>query len=213
MRGSATPLNVSWSTYIDWQAEVPLNAGDNDVILDAYDVRGNLVHSDSISVHTTANLSTPVNSLRITEMNYHPVNPPGGSAITDPDEYEFIELTNIGANAFDLANVAFTTGITFTFPSMSISPGQHIVVVKNQAAFKARYGTSIPIVGVYSGSLSNSGERIVLMDGLQTIQDFTYLDDDWIPAADGPGYTMVVTNPNAALSDWSTLAGWKRSAT
>ena len=44
-------------------------------------------------------------------------------------------------------------------------PGQYIVLVKNETAFAARYGSSIPIAGVYSGNLSNSGERIIPVDG------------------------------------------------
>ncbi|MEX0643385.1 MAG: lamin tail domain-containing protein, partial [Pirellulales bacterium] len=76
VRGSSVPLEVTWSNKTTWQAEVPLSPGENDVILDAYDVRGNLVHSDSITVTTTANVATPLDSLRITEMNYHPANPP-----------------------------------------------------------------------------------------------------------------------------------------
>jgi hypothetical protein len=146
-------------------------------------------------------------------MNYHPADPPVGSAIMDSEEYEFIELTNISTNSINLQNVAFTAGITFTFPAMSLVPGQHIVLAKNTTAFEARYGDSIPIAGVYSGNLSNSGERLVLVDGSgQTIHDFTFLDDDWIPAADGIGYSMVVVDSNAATSAWGTQAGWRRSA-
>jgi hypothetical protein len=212
-RGSSQPLALSWNSYTDWQAVVPLTTGVNDLVLDAYDVRGNLVHSDSITVTTTATTSTPLNSLRITEMNYHPADPPAGSAITDSEEYEFIELTNIGFDPINLQNCAFTTGITFMFPSMTLNPGQHIVLVKNPAAFTARYGGSIPIAGVYSGNLSNSGERLVLVDaGGQTIHDFIFLDDDWIPAADGPGYSMVVVNSSAPTTSWGTPASWQRSA-
>jgi hypothetical protein len=146
-------------------------------------------------------------------LNYHPGDPPPGSAITDSEEYEFIELTNIGLSAINLQNCAFTTGITFTFPSMTLNPGQHVILVKNPAAFTARYGSSIPIAGTYSGTLSNSGERIVLVDAEgQTIHDFTFLDDDWLPAADGPGHSMVTVNPAAATTSWGTPEGWKRSA-
>ena len=213
VRGSVEPLNLTWSTYTDWQTVVPLNPGDNNVILDAYDVRGNLVHSDSIMVTTTANVATPVSALRITEMNYHPGSPPVGSTYQDAEDYEFIELTNTGATPINLANCAFTTGVTFTFPSMTVNPGQYIVLVKNAAAFTERYGSSIPIAGVYSGNLSNSGEQIVLMDADDhTIQNFFFLDDDWIPAADGPGYSMVTTDANAATTAWGTPAGWRRSA-
>jgi len=213
LRGSSAPLAVTWTSNSTWQAVVPLNTGANNVVLDAYNVRGNLVHSDAISVTTSAVTSTPLSSLRITEMNYHPANPPVGSAITDSEEYEFIELTNVGSDPIFLQNCAFTTGITFTFPPLTLNPGQYIVLAKNAEAFAARYGNSIPIAGIYSGNLNNSGERLVLKDALgQTILDFTYLDDDWIPAADGPGYSMTIVNAAAAPSAWGTAANWRRSA-
>jgi hypothetical protein len=48
--------------------------------------------------------------------------------------------------------------------------------------------------------------------GGETIHDFTFLDDDWIPAADGPGYSMVAVDPTAPTTSWGTPSGWRRSA-
>jgi hypothetical protein len=213
LRGQSEPLNLTWSDYTHWSVTVPLTSGTNNVILDAYDARGNLVRTDSISVTTTAVTATPVSSLRITEMNYHPADPPEGSVITGADDYEYLELRNIGSTTINLAGVNFTNGITYTFPNINLAAGQYLILAKNQTAMLERYGINVPANQLYSGNLNNAGERLTLVDsaGL-TILDFTFLDDDWIPAADGPGYSMVIVNQNASTSSWGTAAGWKRSA-
>jgi hypothetical protein len=57
-----------------------------------------------------------VESLRITEIMYHPRNT---GNINDPNE-EFIELKNIGPDTLNLNQVRFTEGIHFTFPDMEL---------------------------------------------------------------------------------------------
>jgi hypothetical protein len=56
--------------------------------------------------------------------------------------------------------VKFTNGIDFTFPDFDLAAGHHVVVVKDQQVFTARYGTDINVAGQYSGRLANDGERI-----------------------------------------------------
>ena len=41
-------------------------------------------------------------------------------------------------------------------------------MVKDPAAFKAKYGQSPPVAGQYSGRLANDGERIELVDAVGT---------------------------------------------
>ena len=125
--------------------------------------------------------------LRVTELMYHP---------TDPDE-EFIEVTNMGDASVNLNMVQFTRGIDFTFGDVNLSPGQSAVVVRDMTAFEARYGHIDQVVGQFSGSLDNGGERIVLSDPLgQPIVDFRYRDD-WYPATDGSGLSLVALTPQA----------------
>ncbi|HML75191.1 MAG TPA: CotH kinase family protein, partial [Anaerohalosphaeraceae bacterium] len=113
-------------------------------------------------------------NLRISELMYHPSDPTpaemtaaGNPNLTDED-FEFIELTNVGSTAINLNLVRFTDGIDFTFGDYTLAAGGYAVLVKNQAAFAARYGTAgINIVpGSYLGSLDNNGEEIVLRDAL-----------------------------------------------
>ena len=45
--------------------------------------------------------------------------------------------------------------LTFTWP-ISLAPGERVVLVTNQAAFEARYGTGVLIAGQYDGNLNNN---------------------------------------------------------
>jgi hypothetical protein len=138
-----------------------------------------------------------LDNLRITELMY---NPFGGSAddSVDNNEFEFVELKNIGDETIDLNFVSFTEGITFDFGTgriRSLLPGDFVLVVKNEAAFLSRYGLifSDIIAGEYSGSLSNSGESITLEDFWNgVIAQFEYNDGrGWPLSADGGGHSLV----------------------
>ncbi len=155
----------------------------------------------SLAERTVA-LGAVAESLRITEMMYHP---------TDPN-LEFIELQNTGTEPLNLNLVAFTSGIDFTFPSMALASQAVCLVVQDRSAFETRYGTELPVAGQYTGKLSNSGERLQLQDAVgQIIHDFEYRDD-WHPVTDGQGHSLIVEEPAQAdadaLSDAST---WRPS--
>lgn len=158
-----------------------------------------------------------VDRLRVTELHYHPANPvPAEAALgghaTDDTRYEFIELTNIGAEPLDASGVAFTEGVTYVFPpGTTIPSGGKVLLVKDLPSFRARYGHEIPVLGEYSGSLGNSSEALTLASALgTTVQTFTYLDT-WYPSTDGPGYSLKVVDANQALTAWDTAAGWAPS--
>ncbi len=55
-------------------------------------------------------------SLSITELMYHPADPPPGTATNAADDFEYIEFANTGTMAIDLTGVHFADGIDFTFP-------------------------------------------------------------------------------------------------
>ncbi|MHC4536800.1 MAG: hypothetical protein ACYS6K_22860, partial [Planctomycetota bacterium] len=126
---------------------------------------------------------------------------------TDNDEFEFVELRNIGDESIDLTFVSFVEGITFDFglgSIMSLLPGEFVFVVKNEAAFTSRYGLSMSdrIAGEYLGNLSNSGESITLEDFWNgVIAQFEYNDGrGWPLAADGGGHSLVPVD-GAILSE------------
>jgi len=141
--------------------------------------------------------------LRITEIMYNPM---------DPNE-EFIELKNIGAESINVNLVSFTNGIDFTFPSIELAAGEHVVVVQNRSVFEARHGTNVNIAGQYSGKLDNAGERIELQDAIgRTILNFRY-ENGWRSITDGDGFSLTIINPaNSDLSSWSEKDSWRPSA-
>ena len=151
--------------------------------------------------------------LRITELMYHPPLPPTGSPFAGED-FEFIELKNIGPTALDLTGVHFTDGIDFSFTDStvkSLGVGRTVVVVKNVAAFKSRYGEGMPIAGTFGGNLDNSGEKIRLADGVdETVLEFTY-SDIWYPETDGSGYSLVVADETLPWTAWNDRSGWASS--
>jgi hypothetical protein len=154
--------------------------------------------------------------LVITEIMYHP---PAGElpmAGTTDEDYEFIELKNVGSAPLSLAGFRFTNGIDFTFTATNavtaLPPGGYVVIVKNRAAFAARYPGVTNVAGEFKGQLANEGNRLALVGPLdEPILDFRY-DDQWIPATDGPGFSLVIANENASLADWGSNTAWRASA-
>jgi hypothetical protein len=150
--------------------------------------------------------------LRITEIMYHP-SP--HAANTNAEEFEYIELKNISTNAtLNLAGVRFTNGVEFNFTGgaiTSLAPGARVLVVKNLAAFNARYGGGLPVAGQYAGSLENHGERIQLIDSSnEEILDFSY-DNGWYPITDGLGFSLVIVDENAEPDAWDSKSQWRAS--
>lgn len=147
-------------------------------------------------------------SLRVSEIMYHP---PDTGDPNDPNA-EYIELTNIGGQAVNVNLVRFIKGIDFTFADVVLAPAAYVLVVKNRGAFESRYGAGLPIAGEYSGSLSNSGERVELQDALgTTIQSFTY-EDSWYATTDGRGYSLTAVDPQTADPNaWSDKSAWRSS--
>ncbi|MBN2272598.1 MAG: lamin tail domain-containing protein, partial [Sedimentisphaerales bacterium] len=143
-----------------------------------------------------------LDDLRITEVMYNPLDADTSKGELDlnNDEFEFIELKNVGDEVLDLSYVSFIEGITFDFNGSdvtSVGPGAFVLAVRYQAAFESRYpGLSDIIAGQYissSSQLSNSGETVQLADLWNgTIVSFSYSDGrGWPLPADGSGHSLV----------------------
>jgi len=152
---------------------------------------------------------------------YHPTDPTqaekdaaGDQTLIDED-FEYIEVKNISGAAINLNLVHFTDGIDFTFGDYTLAADGHAVIVKNQAAFEARYpGVSTSLIaGTYTGALDNGGEEIVMRDALRTeIHDFDY-GDGWYEMTDGGGFSLTIKDASAADPElWDQKAGWRPSA-
>ncbi|MEX2187871.1 MAG: lamin tail domain-containing protein [Pirellulales bacterium] len=150
--------------------------------------------------------------LVVTEIHFNPLPPGPGSVAVDNSDFEFIEIQNAGVSARQMQGVNFSDGVGFTFPASMLAPGARAVIVKNVAAFRERYGVSIPIAGTYGGVLSDGGETVTLRDASSAIiQSFTYVDT-WAAAADGVGHSLVVRDPNQPLANWNLPSGWHASS-
>ncbi|RPI94703.1 MAG: lamin tail domain-containing protein, partial [Chloroflexi bacterium] len=174
-------------------------------------VGGNPSISSPWSGSTVGTFVVRTPPLAITEIMYHPTR----SGTTDGDEFEFIELKNVGTQTLNLVGMRFTNGIDFSFtatnPITSLASGQYVVLVKNRTAFTARYPAVANIAGSYTGSLDNSGERICLEGPLrEPILDFRY-GDEWYPTTDGLGFSVVVRNESAPFNTWTNPASWRAS--
>jgi hypothetical protein len=152
--------------------------------------------------------------LRITEIHYHPA----AAALDSPygrDDFEFIELQNIGTSPIDLLGVRFTGGIEFEFTVQcprTLEPDGYVVLVSDLEAFSSRYDVgAILIGGEYLGNLANSGEELVLKDGRGVeIQKFAF-DDVWYPTTDGPGFSINLRSTASPPSSWGQKDAWTPS--
>jgi hypothetical protein len=150
--------------------------------------------------------------LRIAEFHYNPVNP----SVADPQDLEYIEVFNPSAAAVSLDGVQITqfANTAYSFASgLVLGAGERIVVAKNPAVFQSVYGTGINIApfGFPADSLSNGGERIVLLGAFgQIIQDFTFDDvAPWPTTADGGGPSLELIDP---FADPANGANWRASS-
>ena len=153
------------------------------------------------------NFAVTVPPLRISEIMYHPPEDPRG--FRDADDYEFVEVRNIGSAPITLAGAELSAGIQFTFPTNSrpLLPGENVVVVRNQDAFLERYGRTARIEGTFSGQLNNAGETLVFTGPWgEPLEAFTY-DDSPYPATDGPGRSLVRQFPSGAWMASAVVGG------
>ncbi|HUT12474.1 MAG TPA: lamin tail domain-containing protein [Thermoguttaceae bacterium] len=102
-----------------------------------------------------------------------------------PEDFreEFIELYNRGDATADLAGWRLDDGIQFDFPAATLAPGEYLVVTADPATFHAVHPavTNYIATGGWDGHLSNSGERIALVDQNGVVADqVEYSDEgDW----------------------------------
>ena len=155
-------------------------------------LKARVLRGSEWSALTEATFSPPQGApLVITEIMFNPAAPAG----VNGDDFEFLELKNVGTGSVNLNGMHFTSGIEFAFPNgATLAPGAFLVLARDPAQFAQRY----PGVAVFGGygsdsSLSNGGETITLADVAgTTIFSVTYDDTaPWPAAADGGGQSLV----------------------
>jgi hypothetical protein len=159
----------------------------------------------------SATFYTHVPSLRITELMYHP-RPAAAGGVHPDEDYEFIEVKNVGTAPLALRGFHLGGGVGFEFPSATLAPGEYAVLVADPEAFQSRYPAGPRVLGVYQGQLNNGGERLTLTGAaLEPILDFRY-DPDWYPITDGFGFSLVHVDPQRPTDSWNEPSSWRPSA-
>ncbi len=142
-------------------------------------------------------------SLVITEINYN--GPESGT-----DTTEFVELFNNGSSAINLGGLYFSSGITYTFPSIVMNAGDYVVIA--QDSVKVNNFFNISSYKWTSGGLSNSGEALCIKNANGDTVDYVSYGTStpWPTAANGQGASLVLCNANA---DNSLAANWSAANT
>ena len=150
---------------------------------------------------------------------------------SEVDSEEYIELKNIGATSVDLTGWEFTRGVSFAFPNVTLAAGGYLVVAADTTVFESTYSVT-GALGNWTGSLSNRGERLTLVDNFgDTMHDLNHADqgdwakrikdpdtdvtrgeDGWVWQAehDGAGASLELTNTSLpSATDQGVLWGIK----
>ncbi|MCH2026333.1 MAG: lamin tail domain-containing protein, partial [Verrucomicrobiales bacterium] len=186
----------------------------------AYD--GQLWSAPSQETYVIGDTAVNENNLVVSELMYRPPQETDEEDLlgyTRRDDFEFIELLNIGKSPVSLLGSAFTDGVDFDFNNASrsmVGPGERVLLVKDAAAFEHRYGeaAAAKVIGEFEGStgLSNDGETMTISgaDG-KPIRTFTYNDKlPWPEAADGDGFSLELISPESN-PDHNDAKNWQAS--
>jgi hypothetical protein len=121
---------------------------------------------------------------------------------------DFVELFNPSTTtAIDLSGWTITGGITLAIqPGAVILPGGTMTFVANDPAFRATYGTTPFVGGIYTGDLPASATLTLTRPDASIADTLTYGGAGWPDAS--TGRSMELTNP---ASDNSDGANWAQS--
>lgn len=133
-------------------------------------------------------------SLILSEIMYHPSDAAWVNTPWREEDLEYLEIFNQGDRSIQLDGLALTQGVTFTFPSRELLPGQAVVVASNPEALRESFPQiADAILGPFAGRLANNGETLTLLDGAgRVLDEVSYEDEEpWPAAADGDGFSLV----------------------
>lgn len=117
--------------------------------------------------------------------------------VPSTDSIEFIELYNADVVSVDLTGYSITQGVVYTFPAMTMAAGSYLVLTNDSLAFQNAFGFAA--YEWTSGSLTNGGEDIEIVDANGAVVDYVDYDDSnpWTEMADGAGNSLVLCDPSA----------------
>jgi Lamin Tail Domain/Concanavalin A-like lectin/glucanases superfamily/CotH kinase protein len=210
LAGSPLPLAVTWTDDNSWSAQVPLYVGTRLYTLEALRPDGTLAGTVSVTVTSTSGITpAAADNLVFSKIHYHPPNPTLAESTAGwllSEDFEYLELQNIGPNIVDLTNCRFDAGIAYAFaPNTQIPVGGRLILPRRAAAFALRHPGVATAPEFFQATdptgnkLSDGGETLAMVSaaGLD-IKRFSYRDSDpWPAAADGGGSALVLIAPLA----------------
>ncbi len=118
-------------------------------------------------------------------------------AMTAPEEW--VELYNRGTAPVDLSGWRMDRGMRYEFSAGTVMQPDDYLVIASQSQWLAGQYPGIHVVGDFTGRLSNSGERLRLVDARgNTVDELHYHDDaPWPAYADGYGASLELRDPQA----------------
>lgn len=139
----------------------------------------------------------------ITEIMYNP--PEGGT-----DTLEYIEFYNNSATPVNMEGW-YLFGVNFTFPAMTLNPGEYVVTAVRSSAMLNVFGVNALQWGINS-ALNNTGELLLLLNpAADTIDRVFYTNmAPWPTGAAGNGSSLVLCDPD---DDNSLPASWQAAIT
>lgn len=190
---------------------VPITVTGNTTVSTRLLLNGEWSALASAAFHTGIAMPSDQN-LVVSQIHYHPISS------SDPDDrtqnYEFMELMNIGNQTLDLGALLLRGDVNFEFDTNTfLAPGERAQLVSNALFFNERYSNRpVRVLGEFSGNLSNSGGHLRLISSSNTsIRDFTFDDSSpWLELADGAGFSLTLILPDSN-PDHSDPANWRHS--
>lgn len=144
-----------------------------------------------------SNANEDYSKLKVTELNYHPMDSIIGTDTIEGQDFEFIEFKNTGTNPIDLSGLKLDSAIYYQFPDQQIlEPGAFYVIASKPNLFFSKYNRYPS--GNFSKNLSNSGEEVLMFNrNNKAVLSFTYDDGDpWPTTPDGDGYSLTTKYAN-----------------
>ncbi|MBM3847922.1 MAG: lamin tail domain-containing protein [Verrucomicrobia bacterium] len=206
---NGSPKPVLWTTLTNWSMDLLLEPGETLFALQARGLQERVLPglSQIVKVNYQAAPVDPVGRVVINEIQFHPPN--SGA--------EFVEVLNVSPDAsFDLSGWRIS-GLDFVFPQGSIlGPRGYLVVAADATAFGETYGWSIPLAGVFNGTLDPQGEWLRLMRPLPggafaTVDEVRFSSDPvWAANLTNPGMSLELRDPTQdrrRTANWSAVSG------
>ena len=211
---ATAPLGYS---FVEWQDEDGNRA-----------CAGATLHMDMVvdrSVTAVYRLTPAATNLVVSEIHHLPAGPTGvemAAGYSDRDQFEFVELMNVGTSDVDLREVNFIEvdgeGVAFDFSTSSfdsLEPGGRVLLVSDTGAFTERYGPGLlgQVAGEFTGELSDGQGELTLRNCEYLIRTFTYGDPFLAAKSPDPtGFSLILIDPmRQPTPDHGDPLNWRES--